>query len=79
MTEHEAAVGDALTDMISQAVQALMRKDEWAVWQALDDAGALRTLREWERVRGRDMPSEAEVEAEMEKLRAEAHNWRPPT
>jgi hypothetical protein len=47
MTEHEAAVGDALSRAIRQAARAMMHNDLTSAWQALDDAQAAKTLREW--------------------------------
>jgi hypothetical protein len=69
MTEHEAAVGDALSSAIRLATRALLTNDLAGAWQALDDVRAVEALREWDRMR-----SEAVLESRTAALIAEL--WR---
>ena len=55
--EHEIAeAGDRLQQVIKRAVAALMAGDDTALWQVLDHDSFL-ALREWDKVRGREVPS----------------------
>jgi hypothetical protein len=55
--EYEIAeAGDRLQQVIERAVAALVGRDEQALWQVLDHDSFL-ALREWDKVRGREVPS----------------------
>jgi hypothetical protein len=71
MTEHEAAVDDALSKAIRRATRALIDNDLKEAWQALDAAQAARMLREWDRIRGREVLSEAQLQANQDALMAD--------
>jgi hypothetical protein len=68
MTEHEGAVGDALSRAIHEATQALLDNDLKGAWEALDSGQMSQTLREWDRLRGREVPSEAVQQANQDAL-----------
>lgn len=56
MENEVAQAGDRLQQVIKQAVAALMAGDEKALWQVLDHDSFL-ALREWDKLRGREVVS----------------------
>jgi hypothetical protein len=64
-------VGDRMRLAIQQAVIALMNGDEKAVWDALDAGDGARACLEWDRLMGRDVPSDAEIEAGRQRMIAD--------
>lgn len=55
-------VGDRLRSVIQRAVLALMRDDVVEAWQILDGLDAARACIEWDRLRGREVPSAGQLE-----------------
>lgn len=64
-----SAAGDQLEDVIHRAVLALLEEDQKALWEALYRDGAEAML-VWDRLRGRDVPSDAETAASWARLEA---------